>query len=397
MRRPRGRRAASRPLPVLLALRYWKSARRDSFASFLSLVAVAGLALGVAALLMALSALSGFQAELKDEIFSRTPEIEIEVVGRALADEVSEAAWRIEGVEDVQITLPGAGWLVTESGIEAVEMVGFEGDLPIHFPSPSDSTSGLYLPEALAVNWSLEVGDVVEVVSSQPTLTPFGPQPRVRRLPLHGTFKSGKLEHRMRCALPLADAESLLGDDYRVLVATGNLDRAAVTAEAMSGNLPPTAVLRTWRELNRPLFFALRLEKAVMFLAVWLIVVVAALALVSDLSLIIANQRREIGMLRAMGIGRGDLVLSFFLFGSGLAIAGIGLGTILGLGGSQILDRYRLLRLPESVYFLDYVPFLSQPLEVGVVVVVATGVALIATLYAVRSVLRLDPVEALRR
>jgi lipoprotein-releasing system permease protein len=355
------------------------------------------MALGVAALLLALAALSGFQAELKQEILSRTPEIEVEVQGRSAADAVSERAWRTHGVRDVQLTLPGSGWLVTEAGIEAVEMVGFEGELPVHFPAPSDTTTGLYLPQFLATEWSLEVGDIVEVVSSRPALTPFGPQPRVRRLRLHGTFEAGKLEHRSRCAVPLVDAEALLGDEYRVLISTGNLDRAAAVASQMASKLPEVAVVRTWRDLNRALFFALRLEKAVMFLGVLLIIVVAGLALVSDLSLIIANQRREVGMLRAMGMARRSLLWSFFIFGTGLASVGIGLGAVLGLGGAEMLDRYHLLRLPQSVYFLDYVPFLSEPLEFGIVIVVAAGVAVAATLYSVRTVLKLDPVEALRR
>ena len=190
---------------------------------------------------------------------------------------------------------------------------------------------------------------------------------------------------------------ALFGEEYRVLISTGDLDRAPALVRELTPLLPPGAVVQSWRDLNRALFFALRLEKAVMFLGVLLIIFVAALALVSDLSLLIANKRREVGMLRAMGMSKRSLVWSFFLFGSGLSAVGITIGTISGLGAAHVLDRYRLLRLPQSVYFLDFVPFLSEPVEIGVVLGAAALVALAATLYSARGVLHLDPVEALRR
>jgi len=397
LRRPGGRRAARLPLALLLATRHLKSARRDAFASFLSLVAGGGMAVGVAALLLSLAALSGFQVELREEILSRTPEIAIAVEDRELADQVVEEIWRVAGVQEVQLTMSGLGWLVAEGGIEAVELVGYEGDVPVHFPGASTNLTGLFVPETLAKSWLLEVGDTVEVVSGRPILSPIGPQPRVRRLPLMGTFSSGKVEHRLRAAVPLIDAEALFGGDYEILISTRDLGVASSVAAELAERLPESTSIETWQDLNRALFFALRLEKAIMFLGVLLIILVASLALVSDLSLIIANKRREVGMLRAMGIKRSTLQASFFLFGSGLAVAGMTSGAVLGLGGAALLDRYRLLRLPESVYFLDYVPFLVQPLDVVLVVMAAVVVALAATMYATRGVVHLAPVEALRR
>ena len=93
-------------------------------------------------------------------------------------------SWRQRGVAEVQLTRSGLGWILVSDGIEAIEMVGFEGDLPVQFAGASDTGAGLYVPESLAREWSLEVGDVIEIASGYPTLTPLGPQPRVRRLPL---------------------------------------------------------------------------------------------------------------------------------------------------------------------------------------------------------------------
>lgn len=397
MRRPSGRQAARLPLSVLLAVRLLKSARRDSFTTFLSAVAGVGMALGVGALVLSLAALSGFQGELKKEILARTPEIAIAVDTKEQAIEVSETAWRLRGVVEVDVTMTGLGWIVAGGGVQPVELTGFEQDLPPSFSRPSASDPGLYIPESLARSWLLEIGDVVEVASSRPTLTPLGPQPRVRRLGVRGTFPASKVEHTLRAALPLEMAESLLAGGYRVLIATGDLDRALQVAAELRQILPAGADVATWRDLNRALFFALRLEKAAMFLAVTLIVLVAALALVSDLSLIIANKRREIGMLRAMGMSARTLIAGYCLFGSMLAVGGIVSGAGLGLGLAAMLDRKRLLRLPEDVYFLEYVPFSIEGADVVAVIACAAVVALGSIVYAARAALALDPVEALRR
>jgi lipoprotein-releasing system permease protein len=388
------------PVALVLALRHFRSARRDAFSSFLSLVAVVGMMLGVAALVLSLAALSGFQAELKSEILARTPEIAIDASSRETADQVVAATWRLPGVRDVQLTRSGLGWIAFRGALEPAELVGFEGDLPVQFEPVGDPGAGLFISDALAREWGLEAGDVVELASASPTLTPFGPQPRVRRLPVRGTFVSGRAEHRLRVALPLIDAAGLLAGDYRILVSTGDLERSADLARKLleqPGHLPDDTAVRSWKELNRALFFALRLEKAMMFLGVLLIVVVAALALVSNLSLIIANKRREVGMLLALGMQPRTVLASFFALGCGLAATGIVSGAVAGLAGARLLDGYRLLRLPDSVYFLDYVPFLLRPMEIVTVLAVAAAVAILATMYAARGILHLDPVEALRR
>ena len=395
---PLGASAVARaPLTLLLALRYLKSTRRDSFATFLSAVAVGGLALGVAALILALSALSGFQNALRGEVLARTPEIEIDVGDGATARSVQKLAADTAGVDSAAVVLEGLGWLAASGSVQPLSLLGFEGELPPTFPQASRRDEGLYLPAELASSWALEPGDVVEIASAQPTLTPLGPQPRVRRLALHGVYRAGKTEHEYRAALPLGVAESLLVGGYRVRVATGDLARSLEVANHLSPQLPAGASLKTWQQLNRALFFALRLEKSLMFVGILLIVMVAALALVSDLSLVISNRRREIGMLRALGAQATVLQRAFLTLGVCLGGAGVLLGAAAGIAGAIFLDRFRLLQLPNAVYFLDYVPFLVRPGDVAIVVFAAVFVALAATTYATRSVLAMRPVEALRR
>jgi lipoprotein-releasing system permease protein len=271
--------------------------------------------------------------------------------------------------------------------------------VPRSFPGAEGRPEGLYVPASLAARWGLVPGATLEVVSPRPTLSPFGPQPRIRSVALAGTYRSGKTqEERERIALPRGLAETLLGgNDRRLDVEAGDLDDALRVAERLEPVLPQGSVVRTWRDLNRPLLFALRLEKAMMFVAVSLIVLVAALALVADLALIISSKRPEIGILGTMGATPGALRQGFLILGGLVAGSGMLTGTVLGVGGAWVLDRYQLLKVPGRVYFLDYVPFLVKPMDLLLVLLLTLTLALASALYAARRAAALDPVEAMQR
>jgi len=392
-------RRAPLPLPLWVAIRYLKSSRRDAFITFLSMTAAGGIALGVAALILALAALSGFQSALKEEVLSRTPQIEVELPAGTDPEMAREAVQAVGGVQSAQVAVRGRGWLLARGRSRAVEIVGYGSDLPDLFPEATARTPGLYLGDGLAGVWGLETGDVVEVVSPIPTLTPLGPQPRVRRLVVEGTFASGRAEQEERLALPLSEASLLFGRSavHRLLIGCEDLDSALEVAGNLSAVLPTGSTVRTWRDLNRVLFFALRLEKSLMFVAVFLIVVVAGMSLVSDLTLILASKRPEVGMLGAMGAPPSSL-RNIFLWLGGLVV-GLGAlsGLIVGVGGSWLLDRHELLSLPSQVYFLDHVPFLVRARDVLAIVSTTVILTFTCSFYAAHRAASLWPVEALRR
>lgn len=384
------------PLAVALALRYLKSSRRDSFVSFLSTFASGGLALGVAALILALSALSGFQGALRTEVMERTPELAIDVASREDLPQVLEMLNQFPEIQSAQLTNTGAGWIAFEGSVRPVEMLGYDGDLPGIYPGPTSRESGLYIPAALAETWVLGRGDIVEVASSRPTLTPLGPQPRTVRLRVAGTFAAGATEQRTRIALPLESVEALVGRrGYRLVASTGDLVRSQAVAGALRARLGARASVSSWQDLNRPLFFALRLEKTLMFVAVFLIVVVAALALVSNVHLIVASKRREIGILGAMGASDRLVLRTFVYLGAGLGAAGVAVGAAVGLLAAWVLGAYRLIRLPASVYFLDHVPFSIVPLDIVRIVVLALLTAITAAWLGARAAVALRPAEVL--
>jgi lipoprotein-releasing system permease protein len=389
----------SYPFPLLLALRYLRSTRRDAFASFLSAVAAGGIGLGVAALIVSLAVISGFQEALRSELLGRTPQIEVELPPGADTEAARVAVEKVAGVTSAQVQVRGGGWLVSDGKVRAVELVGFEGQVPRSFPGAAGRPAGLYVPASLATRWGLTLGQSVELVSPRPTLSPFGPQPRIRSVPVTGIYDSGRTqEERDRIALPLDVARTLLGSsEMRLEVSAADLDEALEVAGRLPAALPPESEVRTWQDLNRPLLFALRLEKVLMFVAVSLIILVAALALVADLALIISSKRPEIGMLGTMGATPAALRQAFVILGGLVAGFGIVAGAVLGVGTSWVLDHYKLVPVPGRVYFLDYVPFLVQPGDLVLVLLLTLLLALASALYAAKRAAALGPVEALRR
>lgn len=393
-----GPRRAAGSLALQVALRYLRSTRRDAFVSFLSAAAACGLALGVTALVLALAALAGFQGALRDEILARTPEIEITPAPGADAAALVAAIERADARISAQRLLRGRGWLLARGGATPVQLVAFEDALPGLFPGVEGGAQGLYIGSALAQRWRLEAGDTVEVVSARPTLTPMGPQPRAVRLAIAGVFLSGRAEIEDRVALPWAVGEGLIGvRGLQILLASGDLATVDATVRRIAPLLPPDSTVRTWRDLNRALLFALRLEKSLMFLGVFLIVVVAVLALASGLMLILSSKRRELGMLSAMGAPRTMLRRTFLWLAAVLAGSGAAVGLALGAGLAWGLDRGRVLRLPDQVYFLDHVPFRLQALDLLLVVGSSVGLAMLCAGWAAGRAARLRPVEALRR
>lgn len=391
-------------MPLQIAACYLRSARKDAFVSFLALAACGGIAVGVAALVLALAALSGFQGALRDEILARTPEIEVELPRGSEVAAIERSIERLGAGIEAQRLMQGRGWLVARGGAIPVRVIAFDEALPRLFPEievggpGADRRPGLYIGSDLARRWGLEPGATVEIASARPTLSPLGPQPRVRRMTVAGIFASGRTESEDRVAVPWAIGESLLGSrGLRLLVSTGDLSRVDEVVRSIEPLLPEGARIETWRDLNRALLFALRLEKSLMFLGVFLIVVVASLALVSGLMLILSAKRREIGMLQAMGAG-GAMVRRIFLWLAALlagagALAGLTVGALAALA----LDRWRVLSLPNDVYFLDYVPFDLHPLDAATVVAASLGLVGLCALWSAGRAARLRPVEALRR
>lgn len=398
------------PLPLLLAARYLKSSRRDAYVSLLSLLAGGGIALGVAALILVLAGLAGLQSFLRSDVLARTPHLEVELPPGADAEATRlRLLQELPGVEEARILIRGRAWLLVGGGTTDVRVVGYSDALPDFFPpafpatAPTETAKGIYVSELFASRWGLQPdpaggGSKVELVSPRPTLTPMGPKPRWLAQNVVGTFRSGRTEQQEeRVAVPLAVAKRLFGSRLqRIEVRAESLESALDLVEPLTALLPEESRVLTWQDLNRGLFFALKLEKRLMFVSVFLIVPVAAMALVTVLGLLLSSKRHEIGMLHAMGAAPTEIRRAFSALG--LALAGLGLlvGGTVGVVGAFILDRFRLVKPPGDVYFLDHVPFVVQPSDLAAITVATLFFTFASTHFAARRAAAAGPLEALR-
>jgi lipoprotein-releasing system permease protein len=258
----------------------------------------------------------------------------------------------------------------------------------------------MLLGRDLALRLGVGVGDVVTVTTPQGRLTPFGVLPRAVKFKVAGTVKSGLYEFDSAWAwLPLSSAQRVLGLEQAVsLVEVRLSDMFAVrsAAEAISERLGSDYITNDWVQMNQSLFSALWLEKTAIGITIGLIVMVAALNIVATLILMVMEKHQDIAILVSMGSSRGAIMRIFMLQGTIIGLVGTLLGGALGVGVCQVLDRYKLLRIPEDVYQVSYVPFQLVAGDAALVMLGALAVCFLATLYPARGAARLDPAEALR-
>ena len=395
-----------------IAVRYFRSTRADAHIRALSTLTAGGLAVGTAALVLALAALAGFQNLLLEDLARHTPALQIELGGASVpggalegaaateaARGLAELAAATNGVAGVQELLYARGWLADDDRPFAVEVLGYEKAPPPWIPVQGEATPGLIVPVAVALRMGLAVGDMVRVASPRPGLTPVGPQPRTRMLPVDLIYRSGRAEEANDPVLvPLEQASALFvrGDRRLDLTLAPEVDPEQIGDFLSRGIDPAVATVTTWKEANRALLFVLRLEKGLVFSAVALIVAVASFALLAALSMVLSSKRAEVGVLAAMGAPPARLQRVFLLLGALLSVGGASLGGAAGAGLAAFLDHYRVISTPSDVYVVDYVPFLVRGTDVLVVLVVTVLFTAAAAVIGARKASLLHPVEAMR-
>jgi lipoprotein-releasing system permease protein len=228
----------------------------------------------------------------------------------------------------------------------------------------------------------------------------MGVLPRVMKLRVAGTVRSGLYEFDSAWAyLPLATAQRLFGTGEGVSLIEVRIDDMYAVREAAPGLLDALGegyLTNDWVQMNQSLFSALWLEKTAIAVTIGLIVMVAALNIVATLVLMVMEKHKDIAILVSMGASRGAIARIFVIQGAIIGTLGTGVGALLGWGACRVLDRYKLLRVPQDVYQISYVPFTLLAGDAALVIVGALLICLLATLHPARGASRLDPAEALR-
>jgi len=374
-----------------IARRYLWAARKQAHTAFLSMISMAGLTVGVGVLLVSLALLSGLQNQIKARLISSSPQILIEAIGTNTIDDAEAivAAARKLGMPEVRAEVSGIVWGANEEERRGRPLRVRSGNV--------FGQDNIALTRDAAASVGLSTGDEIVIVAPRTRLTPFGPMPVWRKYRIARLDSPVADERAAEAVLNPNEAASLFGTGGKptTIEMYGEADRAEQVQSALAKQFPNVQV-KTWKEINRPLFLALRLEKIVMFATISLIIFVAALNLISSLSMLILEKRPAVGVLRTLGATERTILTLFLEVGLLIGLTGTILGNLLGLGFSWAANRYHFIPLPSDIYFVAYLPFKVETSDVIAVNAIAILLSVVATWYPARTASRLDPIVAIR-
>jgi lipoprotein-releasing system permease protein len=405
----------------MLSLRYLRARRKEGFISVIAGFSFLGIMLGVATLIIVMAVMNGFRQELLSKILGLNGHLLIQPLESPLTD-YAAVADRVSKVDGVYLAAPlveGQALASSPFNASGVVVRGMRGaDLMklsqvaknIKFGTLDgfDDGQGIAVGSRLAQELSVRVGDNLTLVAPRGAVTPMGTTPRIKPYKIAAIFEIGMSEYDSAFVfMPLTEAQayfSRAGDVTAIEVYTNNPDRIDTFRQKVTEAAGRPIYMVDWRERNATFFGALQVERNVMFLILTLIVLVAALNIVSGLIMLVKDKSSDIAILRTMGATQGAIMRVFLITGASIGsvgtIFGFLLGTIVCLNIEEIRRFLSWLTntnlFPPELYFLSQLPADMNVSETSAVVVMALGLSLLATLYPSWRAARLDPVEALR-
>ncbi len=391
-----------------ISLKYLLAKRKEKFISIISLISVLGVAVGVMALIVVLAVMSGFDNDLRDKIVGTNSHIIIEREGG-----IEDFNSVIEKLNTIPHVMAGSPFLngqalirkedsegnidevigvilrgidpVRESNVTNLKRYIIEGDLNV-------SGNEVIIGKELATKLNLKIGDNLSLVS------PVNTFPQDFRVA--GIFNSGMYEYDLNLTFTeLKTAQRFYGVDGLVGgigIRIDNVLRAEQTKREIQKELGITYWVRTWMDINRNLFEALKLEKTTMFIILTLIIIVACFNIIGTLIMVVMEKTKDIGILKSIGASNENIRKIFMLNGFIVGVVGTILGTCGGISLSILLKKYPIIKLPQDIYYIDRLPVDIQFGDFFAVILAAIIISLLATLYPANQAARLDPVEALR-
>jgi len=406
------------PFELFLGLRYLRARGHRTNLSLFVWIGVGGVFLGVSALIVVLAVMTGFQDGIRDKIIAANPHVLVlESSGRGVGDGRAVAA-RIGSVRGVKsatpfvlqqalFTLRGGG--ATGALLRGVDLdsesvrTALAGQIKLGSLEPLRRTDGapaLVLGRELARSLGAVPGDFVTVISPESAMTAVGLVPKMRRFEVAGIVEVGMYEYDSSLAYTgLAAAREFAGLGDRVSGVEVKLDdpfAAKTIGRQIAGMLGRPYWIRDWMEMNRNLFNALQLEKLALFVIVTIIVLVAAFAIIGHLVLLVAEKRKEIGILKAMGAGGASIGAIFLVAGTLIGVVGTAAGSAFGLLLIWVQNTYQIIRLAGDVYQISYLPMKLTWTDFSMIVGSTLVISVLATLPPARRAAALEPVDVLR-
>lgn len=387
---------------LLVGLRYLLAKRREKFISIISLISISGVAVGVCALIVVIGVMAGFDNDLRDKIIGTNAHLIIEK-----DDGIEEPQAVIDGIKTKAHIAAAAAFLQGQAIFKAhddtqgivVKGVSVDDELKVtrlgdYIKNGSIEglkDDGILVGSEMAQRFGLKLKDPVTVV-----LPVSGESMDFRVV---GIFNSGMYEYDLNLAfIDFRNAKDFFGPAAPTAIEV-KLDDVYLAKEVkvnLQRELGFPYVVRTWMDLNRSLFSALKLEKLAMFVILTLIVVVACFNIVSTLIMVVMDKTRDIGILKAIGASDSSIMAIFTLEGFIIGVLGTMLGVTGGLGLSYLLEKYQFIKLPRDIYYIDRFPVDVQLADTVTIVIAAFVITLLACIYPAWQASRLNPVDALR-
>ncbi|HEV7997842.1 MAG TPA: lipoprotein-releasing ABC transporter permease subunit [Stellaceae bacterium] len=404
----------------MVAFRYLRARRAEGFVSVIAIFSLLGIALGVATLIIVMSVMNGFRADLMSRILGLNGDLGVYAQTGSLGD-FAAAAQKVRRVAGVTAAIP-----IVEGQVMATTDAGASGAL-VHGIRPADlralrlvsdrivaGSLAQFNDDGVAIGWRLAqqlgvgVGGRVTVISPQGTATVFGTMPRIKTYHVVALFNVGMYEYdNSFIYAPLAAAQlffQLPGAVTDLQVFVANPDRVQREAQLIDAALGGRVRIVDWQQANSSLFNAVEIERNVMFLILTLIIVVAAFNIISSMIMMVKDKGRDIAILRTMGASRGMILRIFMLSGASIGVVGTLAGLALGVAFTRNIEGIRefvqnilgVNLFSAEIYFFTRIPARIDTREVATVVIMALALSFLATLYPSWRAARLDPVEALR-
>ena len=410
------------PFERMVAWRYLRSRRKEAFISVIAGFSFVGIMLGVATLIIVMAVMNGFRAELIDRILGVNGHMIVQPIDEPFRD-YDALAKKLAAIEGVRAAIPlvdgqtlasgyrdvGTGALVRGIRTEDLPKLGgvsdniLSGDL-VGFAAGE----GLAVGSRLAAHLGLTVGDSVQLISPEGDVTPLGVTPRTKYYPVSAIFEIGMSEYDASMIfMPLEEAQLYFNAEglvQSIELFVDDPDSVDALRPLIEEAADRQIYISDWRQQNRTFFSALEVERNVMFMILTLIVLVAALNIISGLIMLVKDKGRDIAILRTMGATSGSVLRIFFMTGAAIGvtgtIAGVVLGVIVCLNVESIRQFFSWLSgttlFNPELYFLSQLPAKMDPGETVSVIFMAIGLSFLATLFPAWRASRLDPVDALR-
>lgn len=400
--------------------RYLRTRQKRAFISLITGLSIAGVSVGVMALIVVIAVMAGFETDLKSRIMGIRPHLLITKKQGSFNDypQLLKMVQSTPGVETAsafiatQVVLRSASRAAGAQlkGIDSVReknrVNGLDASLLATRPATMAAIGmgkerpAIILGKELAANLGVTRGDSVYLISPRGKLSPAGHIPAMVKFQIVDRFESGMYEFDGTLAfVDLAQAQKLLrmpGSATGIEIRLTDMDRVERISDAIEQIIGSDYRLQNWKQINRNLFSALRLEKTVMFIILALIVLVAAFNIAGSLVMMVMEKRRDIAILKAMGATARSIGRIFVLKGLAIGLLGTVLGTLAGLALCTLLERYAFIHLPSEVYYIDTLPVNLKAGDVVLIAISALSICLAATLYPARQAAGVDPVEAIR-